>query len=141
MDLGVTPCHYPVVNGKSLSWLRGLDNMGFGDKINSMSKSAKEKAVLSALSPAMQMIDGWTKDIHPENEVAKFIEDKYGILFETPDAEKGIMALLTKLAIAEANSSPEFVENKMLRFYNEFRVWYKEYLARKGIQNVQHEKN
>jgi hypothetical protein len=83
----------------------------------------------------MQLINGWTKDIHPENEISRFVEGKYGILFETPDSEEtnGIMALLTKLAIAEANSSPEFVENKLLRFYNEFRVWYKEYLARKGI--------
>jgi hypothetical protein len=106
------------------------------DRIKNAGKSAKERAVLSALSPAMQMIDGWTKDIHPENDVSKFIEDKYGILFETQDPEKtnGIMALLTKLAIAEANSSPEFVENKMLRFYEEFRKWYKEYLARKGDQ-------
>ncbi len=110
--------------------------MGFGDKLKNMGKSAKEQAVLSALSPAMQLIDGWTKDIHPENDIAKFIEEKYGTLFETQNADKmnGIMALLTKLAIAEANASPEFVENKMLRFYNEFRVWYKEYLARKDMK-------
>lgn len=109
--------------------------MGLGDKLQSMGKSAKEKAVFSALSPAMHLIDGWTKDIHPENEVSKFIEDKYGILFETQDAEKtnGIMALLTKLAIAEANSSPEFVENKMLRFYEEFRIFYKKRLDDKKI--------
>lgn len=101
--------------------------MGLLDKIKNTGKSAKEQAVFSALSPAMQLIDGWTKDIHPENEVSKFIEDKYGILFETQDNEKtnGIMALLTKLAIAEANSSPAFVENKMLRFYEEFRIWYR----------------
>ena len=106
--------------------------MGLGDKIKSMGKSAKEQAVFSALSPAMQLINGWTKDVHPKNEIAKFIEDK----FETDSEEtNGVMTLLTKLAIAEANSSPEFVENKLLRFYNEFRVWYKEYLARKGLQN------
>lgn len=110
--------------------------MGIGDKIKSMGKSAKEQAVFSALSPAMQLINGWTKDVHPKNEIAKFIEDKYGILFETDSEEtNGVMTLLTKLAIAEANSSPEFVENKLLRFYNEFRVWYKEYLARKELQN------
>jgi hypothetical protein len=111
-------------------------NMGLGDKIKSMGKSAKEQAVFSALSPAMQLINGWTKDVQSKNEIAKFIEDKYGILFETDSEEtNGVMALLTKLAIAEANSSPEFVENKLLRFYNEFRVWYKEYLARKELQN------
>lgn len=58
--------------------------MGLGDKIKSMGKSAKEQAVFSALSPAMQLINGWTKDIHPENEVSRFVEGKYGILFETP---------------------------------------------------------
>lgn len=111
-------------------------NMGLGDKIKSMGKGAKEQAVFSALSPAMQLINGWTKDVHPKNEIAKFIEDNYGILFETDSEEtNGVMTLLTKLAIAEANSSPEFVENKLLRFYNEFRVWYKEYLARKELQN------
>lgn len=111
-------------------------NMGLGDKIKSMGKSAKEQAVFSALSPAMQLINGWTKDIHPENEISRFVEEKYGILFETDSEEtNGVMTLLTKLAIAEANSSPEFVENKLLRFYNEFRVWYKEYLARKEVKN------
>ncbi|HWQ95906.1 MAG TPA: hypothetical protein VN368_00900 [Candidatus Methylomirabilis sp.] len=119
--------------------------MGLTDKIKSMGNSTKEKAVFSALSPAMQLIDGWTKDIHPQNEVSRFVEDKYGILFETEDNQNaGIMSLLTKLAIAEANSNPEFVENKLLRFYNEFRVWYKEYLAasaaKKGMQNEVQEK-
>lgn len=111
--------------------------MSLLDKIKSTGQSAKERAMVSALSPAMQLIDGWTKDIHPQNEISKFIEDKYGILFETQDAEKttGIMNLLTKMAVAEANSSPEFVENKLLRFYDEFRVWYKEYLARKGAKD------
>ncbi len=113
--------------------------MGLMDKIKNTGQSAKERAIVSALSPAMQLIDGWTKDIHPQNEVSQFIEDKYGILFETQDAEKtnGIMALLTKMAVAEANASPEFVENKMLRFYEEFRVWYKEYLARRGANDVE----
>lgn len=113
--------------------------MGITDKLKNMGKSAKEQAVLSAISPAMQMIERWTKDIKPENDISRFIEDKYGILFEIQGSEdaNGIMALIKKLAIAEANASPEFVENKLLRFYNEFRVWYKEYLARKDMQNGQ----
>ncbi len=107
--------------------------MGLGDKLKNMGKTAKEQTVLSSLSPAMTLIDGWTRDIKPENDISRFIEDKYGILFETQSSQdmNGIMALLTKLAIAEANANPEFVENKLLRFYNEFRVWYKEYLAKK----------
>lgn len=112
-------------------------NMGISDKLKNMGKSAKEQAVFSAISPAMHMIDSWTKDIKPQNEISRFIDEKYGILFEIQASEdaNGIMALIKKIAIAEANESPEFVENKMLRFYNEFRVWYKEYLARKGMQN------
>ncbi len=107
--------------------------MGISDKLKNMGKSAKEQAVLSALSPAMQLIEGWTRGIKPENDISRFINENYGILFETQSSEdvNGMMALLTKLAIAEANANPEFVENKLLRFYNEFRVWYKEYLARK----------
>lgn len=105
--------------------------MSILDKLKTTSESTKEKAVFSALSPAMQLIERWTKDIHPKNEVAQFVEDKYGILFEAAGEDKnGIMALLTKIAIAEANANPNFVENKMLRFYDAFRVWYKEYLTR-----------
>ncbi len=116
--------------------------MGLLDKIKNTGKSAKEQAVFSALSPAMQMVDGWTKDIHPENEISRFIERNYGILFEIQGPEKtnGVMGLLTKLAIAEANSNPEFVENKMLRFYNEFRVWYKEYLSKRDPSNENRER-
>lgn len=110
--------------------------MSILDKLKTTGQSAKEYTIISALSPAMQLIDGWTKDIHPQNEISKFIGDKYSILFETQDEKtNGIMALLTKMAIAEANANPEFVEHKMLRFYNEFRVWYKEYLMRKDIND------
>ncbi|NJD76935.1 MAG: hypothetical protein FIB08_07560 [Candidatus Methanoperedens sp.] len=110
--------------------------MGISDKLKNMGKSTKDQAVLSALSPAMQLIDRWTKDIKPENDISRFIDEKYGILFEAQSSEaNGMMALLTKLAIAEANTNPEWVENKLLRFYDEFRVWYKEYLARKDMQN------
>lgn len=110
--------------------------MGLLDKIKNTGKSTKEQAVLSSISPAMQLIDSWTKNIHAKNEVSKFIEDKYGILFETSDEDvNGIMTLITKIEMAEANTDPDFVINKMLRFYEEFRIWYKEYLESKGAQN------
>lgn len=115
--------------------------MDLFDKIKNTGKSTKEQAILSSISPAMQLIEKWTKDIHAKNEVSKFIEDKYGILFETPDKDmNGIMILITKIEIAESNINPDFVINKMLRFYEEFRIWYKEYLERKGVQNEIQEK-
>ncbi len=110
--------------------------MGLLDKIKNTGKSTKEQAILSSISPAMQLIDKWTKDIHAKNEVSKFIEDNYSILFETSDKEmNGIMTLITKIEIAEANMDPDFVMNKMLRFYEEFMIWYKEYLKRKELHN------
>lgn len=52
--------------------------MNFMDKL----KGTKEKAVLGALAPAMAMIGDWTKDIKPENDVARFVEANLGTLFE-----------------------------------------------------------
>lgn len=98
-----------------------------------MTLGIKEKAVLGALGPAMNMIEGWTKDIKPENDVAAFIEANLGILFESQYQQVNpTIGLLTKLAVAEANDNPEFALNKMLRFYEALRVWYSEFLAKKA---------
>jgi len=100
--------------------------MGIIDNLKEGVKSSKEKAVLGALAPAMTMIDGWTKDIKPQNDIAKFMEDNLGILFESKDSGdfNGITKLLGKMAVAEANESPDFVENKVLKFYESFRLYY-----------------
>lgn len=88
----------------------------------------KERAVMAALGPAMNLIDNWTKDIKPENEVSKFVSEKLGIVFESQNQKLNpTLALITKMAIAEANDSPEYVLNKLLRFYEALRVWYPEY--------------
>jgi hypothetical protein len=101
--------------------------MSFADKL----KSTKEKAVLGALGPAMRLIDDWTKDIKPENEVAAFVESNLGSLFEQQgDKANSIVVMLAKMAVAEANDKPEYVLHKMLRFYDALRVWYPEYQAR-----------
>ncbi len=108
--------------------------MSITDKL----KSTKEKAVLGALGPAMAMINDWTKDIKPENEVSKFVEANMGGLFEQQgDKVNAIIGMLSKMAVAEANDNPEFVLHKMLRFYEALRVWYPQYLESKksGDQN------
>jgi len=98
-----------------------------------MNLGIKEKAILGALGPAMNMIDNFTKDIKPENEVATFVEQNLGIIFESQNQQANpTLALLTKLAIAEANDDPEYVLNKMLRFYENFRQFYKGYLEEHG---------
>ncbi len=95
-------------------------------------KSTKEKAVLGALGPAMRLIDDWTKDIKPENEVAAFVEANLGTLFEQQgDKANSITVMLAKMAVAEANDNPQFVLHKMLRFYDALRVWYPQYMAGK----------
>jgi hypothetical protein len=94
-------------------------------------KGTKEKAILGALGPAMRLIDDWTKDIKPENEVAAFVEANLGTLFEQQgDKANTITPMLAKMAVAEANDNPEYVLHKMLRFYEALRVWYPEYQAR-----------
>ncbi len=98
--------------------------MSIADKL----KGTKEKAVLGALGPAMRLIDDWTKDIKPENEVAAFVETNLGSLFEQQsDKANSITGMLAKMAVAEANNNPEYVLHKMLRFYEALRVWYPEY--------------
>lgn len=93
-------------------------------------KGTKEKAVLGALGPAMRLIDDWTKDIKPDNEVAAFVEQNMGILFEQQGNKPPIIGMLSKMATVEANDNPQFVLHKLLKFYDAVRVWYPEYQAR-----------
>lgn len=98
-----------------------------------LGKSLKQKAVLSAIGPAMAMVESFTKDIHAKNEIAGFIEGNMGILFAVPadtDTQvEGITPLLVKLMMAEANERPEFSERKLLAFYEAFRVFYRDLTA------------
>ncbi len=105
-----------------------------------MSLGAKEKAIMAALGPAMNLIDNWTKDIKPQNEVSQFVEQNLGIIFESQDQKLNpTLALLTKMAIAEANDNPEYVLNKLLRFYEALRVWYPGYREKMRADEAQKE--
>lgn len=96
-------------------------------------KDTKAKAVLGALWPAMRLIDDWTKDLKPENEVAAFVEANLGTLFEQQgDQANSINVMLAKMAVAEANDNPQYVLHKMLRFYDTFRLFYIEYSEEHG---------
>ncbi len=107
--------------------------MSIADKL----KSTKEKAVLGAMPHALELIGNWTKNIKPENDVARFVEDNLGTLFEQQgDKENAMAVTLSKLGIAEANDNPEYVLHKMLRFYDALRVWYPEYQAKKQAVEV-----
>ena len=92
--------------------------------------SLKETAVRKALGPALALVESWTKDIQAKNEVAGFVERALPLLLKMPPGEGvevgGILPLLVKVMIAEANERPDFVEGKILRFYEEFRVYYRE---------------
>jgi len=98
--------------------------MGIIDNLKEGVKSSKEKAVLGALGPAMAMIESWTKDIKPTNQVSEFIEQNLGILFEVEGKSDPVMALLIKIAVGKANEDPKQELNKLLRFYESFRVFY-----------------
>lgn len=98
-------------------------------------KSAKEKALIGAVGPAMSMIEEFTKDIKPNNEISDFLQANFHLLFITRESDDtmGVSGLITKMLIAEANADPEFVEHKLLGFYEEFRAFYRGYLERKKV--------
>lgn len=97
----------------------------------------KEKAVLASIGPAMNLVEKWTKDIKSQNEIAGFIEGNVGILFELPAGQGeefgGIAPLLVKLMMAEANDHPQFVTVKLLKFYEAFRLFYRDYESKDRI--------
>lgn len=89
----------------------------------------KEATLFKAASPAMRMLNEWTKDIKPENPFAQFIEDHFVDLFKSQNLGNDNMAsgLLAKMLIDEANRSPDWMEYKLTSFYEAFRVFYTEY--------------
>jgi len=102
-----------------------------------LGKTLKQKAVVSAIGPAMALVESWTKDIHAQNEIATFIEGNLGILFavpaETEEQIEGITPLLVKIMTAEANERPAFSEKKLLEFYEAFRVFYRDLAATRQL--------
>lgn len=90
-----------------------------------MEKDLKAQMLKKAVGPAMSLVEGFTKDVKPENPVSQWIDGHLYILFELPGDDS--YKLLTKLMVMEANHQPEVVLNKLLRFYDEFRKWYREY--------------
>ena len=85
------------------------------------------------MGPAMSLVESWTKDIKPENEIAEFIADHFGSLFDMKEAtEIDTMApLLTKVMIFHANEDPMYVEAKLVRYYESFRIFYRELTAKR----------
>jgi len=88
--------------------------------------SLKEKAVMSALAPAMGILNaiapGLNK-IQPLNPVAGFVHDHIQSLLMNGDSND-MSQLLTKIAVAQANDDPQYVLSKLLLFYENFRVFY-----------------
>jgi len=74
------------------------------------------------VSPAMKLMEELTKDIKSENKVSLFIENNMGGLFagETDMAA----GFLIKMMMAEANKDPKAVLEKLMIFYNAFRIFY-----------------
>ena len=88
--------------------------------------------VLAKIAPgALGMVAEITANIQPENEVAEFIDKNIGILSKSKVDEGSDVAfgLLQKLSVAEANKDPAFSLQKLLEFYEQFRVWYVDYTA------------
>jgi len=92
--------------------------------------SLKEQAIRKAMGPALALVESWTRDITPRNEVAGFVERGLPLLLQMPPGEGaevgGILPLLVKVMMAEANERPDFVGEKLLRFYEAFRLYYRE---------------
>lgn len=93
--------------------------------------SLKEDALAKIAPGALGMVAEITKTIQPENEVAEFIDKNIGILSKSKEDEGTDVAfsLLQKLSVAEANKDPEFSLQKLLEFYEQFRIFYVDYTS------------
>ena len=88
----------------------------------------KMTSLFKASGGAMELLDQWTKDVVPKNEVSQFIEDNFGNLFLAPkeSKESGVAAgLLVKMMIDESNSNPDFVMSKLTSFTKAYAKFYK----------------
>ena len=89
----------------------------------------KEDALAKFAPGALGMVAEFTANITPENEVAQFIDENIGILSRTKEDDGADVAhgLLQKLSVAEANKDPEFSLQKLLEFYEQFRLFFVDY--------------
>lgn len=89
---------------------------------------------MSAIAPAMNILSALApglNKIQPLNPVASFIHDNIQTLIMNGDSND-MGQLLSKVAVAQANDNPEYVLSKLLCFYENFRVWYLEYMTTTG---------
>lgn len=93
--------------------------------------SLKEEALKKIAPGALGMVAEITANIHPENEVAEFIDKNIGILSKSKVDEGSDVAfsLLQKISVAEANKDPDFSLQKLLEFYEKFRIFYVDYTS------------
>ena len=87
----------------------------------------KEKAMMSAIAPAMGILNAIAPELNkvqPLNPVAIFVHDNIQTLLVNDDMGQ----LLIKIAVAQANDDPKYVLNKLLCFYESFRLFYGNYL-------------
>lgn len=93
--------------------------------------SIKEDALAKFAPGALGMVAEFTANIQPENEVAQFIDENIGILSKTKEDDEADVAhgLLQKLSVAEANKDPQFSLDKLLEFYEQFRIFYVDYTS------------
>ena len=93
--------------------------------------SLKEDALAKFAPGALGMVAEFTANIQPENEVAQFIDENIGILSRTKEDDGADVAhgLLQKLSVAEANKDPEFSLDKLLEFYEQFRIFFVNYTS------------
>lgn len=95
----------------------------------------KEKAVMSALSPAMGIINAIAPElskVKPENPVSQFVHENLQILF-LDGKEDDMSKFLSKVFVAQANHNPELSLAKLLSFYEAFRIFYTNYLAERKL--------
>jgi len=94
--------------------------------------------VTKMLMPLLKMVQGELKDIEPENNIAEFIKERIGILFET-NVEIGMdMTMINEIIrgvfVAEANNDPVWTLSKIQRFNDALMMWYSQ--QRRKKQNV-----
>lgn len=89
----------------------------------------KGKGMEAMIGPLMNSMQDAVSDINPENPVSEFIENNMEILFE-PEEENamldGAAGLLKKLMVNEANQNFTYSLQKLLNFYESFRIFYKD---------------
>lgn len=106
------------------------------DNLKSAMQSGKESAILNVL---MKTFGSQINAIKPTNEISTFTEQAMTNLFKSADKDgefDAMSSMVAKLLVAEANDNPDHTLNKLIGFYEEFRVWYKVYSAKETHNEV-----